>query len=66
MSVDIFVPIVISLIGHTNMRSSEMIIVLEKNKITPEIRNKLVKKGLTLIGMSDKEMIFSKSIRYFL
>ena len=48
------------------MRSSEMIIVLEKNKITPEIRNKLVKKGLTLIGMSDKEMIFSKSIRYFL
>jgi hypothetical protein len=36
------------------MRSSEMIIVLEKNKITPEIRNKLVKKGLTLIGMSDK------------
>jgi hypothetical protein len=66
VSVDNIVPIVISLIGHNNMRSSEMIIVLEKNKITPEIRNKLVKKGLTLIGMSDKEIIFRKSIHYFL
>jgi hypothetical protein len=43
-----------------------MIIVLEKNMITPEIRNKLVKKGLSLIGMSDKDIIFSKSKRYFL
>ncbi len=66
MSVDNIVRIVINLIGHNNMRSSEMIIVLEKNKITPEIRNKLVKKGLTLIGMSDKEIIFRKAVRYFL
>ena len=42
-----------------------MIIVLEKDKITHEIRNKLLKKGLSLIGMSDKEIIFRKSIRYF-
>jgi hypothetical protein len=40
-------------------------LILEKDSITPEIRNKLVKKGLSLIGMSDKEIIFRKSIRYF-
>ena len=40
-----------------------MIIVLEKDKITHEIRNKLLKKGLALIGMSDKEIIFRKSTR---
>jgi hypothetical protein len=33
---------------------------LEKDKITPEITNKLLKKGLSLIGMSDKEIIFRK------
>ena len=43
-----------------------MIIVLEKDKITHEIRNKLLKKGLSLIGMSDKEIIFRKSKRYYL
>lgn len=42
-----------------------MIIVLENDKITHEIRNKLLKKGLSLIGMSDKEIIFRKSTRYF-
>jgi len=39
-----------------------LIVVLEKNKITLEIRNKLLKKGLSLIGMSDKDIIFRKSI----
>ncbi|MDW0232516.1 MAG: hypothetical protein QOA62_10870 [Nitrososphaeraceae archaeon] len=42
-----------------------MIIVLEKEKITHEIRDKLLKKGLSLIGMSDKEIIFRKPISYF-
>jgi hypothetical protein len=41
-----------------------MIIVLENDKITAEVRNKLLKKGLSLIGMSDKEIIFRKSIRF--
>jgi hypothetical protein len=36
-----------------------MIIILEKEKIS-EVKNKLLKKGLSLIGMSDKEIIFSK------
>lgn len=60
-----FALIVISLIGHNN-RVFELIIVLERDKITPEIRNRLLKKGLSLIGMSDKEIIFRKSMRYFL
>ena len=42
-----------------------MIIIFEKDKITPEIRNKLLKKGLSLIGISDKEIIFRKSKRYY-
>lgn len=42
-----------------------MIVILEKDKITPRIRNKLLKKGLSLIGISDKEIIFRKSIRFF-
>lgn len=37
-----------------------MIIILEKDKITQEIRHRLLKKGLALIGMSDKEIIFRK------
>jgi hypothetical protein len=40
-------------------------LILEKDSITPEIRNKLVKKGLSLIGMSDKEIIFTRSMCYF-
>lgn len=51
--------IVISLIGYIK-RYFELIVILEKDKITPEIRNKLLKKGLSLIGMSDKEIIFRK------
>ena len=37
---------------------NSLIIILEKDKITSEVRNKLLKKGLSLIGMSDKEIIF--------
>lgn len=51
--------IVISLIGYIK-KYFELIVILEKDKITPEIRNKLLKKGLSLIGMSDKEIIFRK------
>jgi len=39
-----------------------LIIILEKNKITVKIRNKLLKKGLSLVGMSDNDIIFRKSI----
>lgn len=35
-----------------------MIIILEKEKIL-EVKNKLLAKGLSLIGMSDKEIIFN-------
>jgi len=44
---------------------NSLIIILEKEKITSEVRNKLLKKGLSLIGMSDKEIIFRKLIRSF-
>ena len=37
-----------------------MIIILEKEKITEHVMHKLLKKGLRLIGMSDKEIIFNK------
>jgi hypothetical protein len=37
-----------------------MIVILEKDKITEQVKHKLLKKGLSLIGMSDKEIIFSK------
>jgi hypothetical protein len=38
-----------------------MIITLEKDRITQKIRDKLLKKGLPLVGgMSDKEIIFNK------
>jgi hypothetical protein len=42
-----------------------MIIILEKDKITREIRHRLLKKGLSLIGMSDKEIIFRKLKTHF-
>jgi hypothetical protein len=41
-----------------------MIIILEKDKITQKIKDKLLKKGLSLIGMSDKEIIFRKLKRH--
>jgi hypothetical protein len=37
-----------------------MIIILEKDKITEHVMYKLLKKGLSLVGMSDKEIIFNK------
>ena len=43
-----------------------MIIILEKDKITQEINHKLLNKGLGLIGMSDKEIIFYKLKSHFL
>ena len=43
-----------------------MIVILEKDKITEHIKHKLLKKGLSLIGMSDKEIIFYKLKRRFL
>lgn len=36
-----------------------MVIILEKEKISEEVKNKLLAKGLSLIGMSDKEIIFN-------
>jgi len=43
-----------------------MIIILEKDKITEEIKHKLLNKGLRLVGMSDKEIIFHKLKTQFL
>ena len=37
-----------------------MIIILEKEKITEKVKHKLLKKGLSLIGMSDRDIIFNK------
>ena len=37
-----------------------MIIILEKEKITEDVNHKLIKKGLSLIGMSDIHVIFNK------
>jgi hypothetical protein len=43
--------------GYKNFK---MIIILEKEKITEKVKHKLLKKGLSLIGMSDKDIIFNK------
>jgi hypothetical protein len=37
-----------------------LIIILEKDKITEHVKHKLLRKGLSLVGMSDKEIIFNK------
>jgi hypothetical protein len=42
-----------------------MIIILEKDKITEHVKYKLLKKGLSLVGMSDKEIIFNKLKPHF-
>ena len=42
-----------------------MMIVLENDKITHKIRQKLLRKGLSLIGLSDTEIIFAKFKRKF-
>ena len=43
-----------------------MIIILERDKVTHKVRQKLLKKGLSLIGISDTEIIFAKLKRHFL
>ena len=43
-----------------------MIVILEKDKVTHKVREKLLKKGLSLIGISDTEIIFAKFKRKFL
>jgi hypothetical protein len=43
-----------------------MFIILEKEKITEQVKHKLIKKGLSLIGMTDKEVIFNKLKHQFL
>jgi hypothetical protein len=42
-----------------------MIIILEKEKISEEVKSKLLKKGLSFIGMSDKEIIFNRLKPHF-
>ena len=37
-----------------------MIIILEKRKIPEDVKHKLLRKGLSLIGMSDIDIIFRK------
>jgi len=51
---------------HEQRPSIKMIIILEKHKITEDVKHKLIRKGLTLTGMSDKDMIFIKLKRHFL
>ena len=46
--------------------TSKLIIILEKEKITEDVKKKLVKKGLSLIATTDKEIIFNKIKRHFL
>jgi len=43
-----------------------MFIILEEGKITEHVKHKLLKKGLSLVGMSDKEIIFTKLKNHFL
>jgi len=44
-------------------KTSKLIIILEKEKITEDVKKKLAKKALSLIAMTEKEIIFNK-IRY--
>jgi hypothetical protein len=37
-----------------------MILILEKHKITEDVKHKLIRKGLSIVGMSDKDIIFRK------
>jgi len=54
--------VVLSFIGYYSgsKRIFKMIIILDKDKITEEIKHKLLNKGLRLTGISDKEIIFHK------
>jgi len=38
-----------------------MIIILEKRKISEDVKHKLLRRGLSLIGMLDIDIIFRKS-----
>jgi hypothetical protein len=51
--------------GYAGKLQNKMIIILQKDKITHKVREKLLKKGLSLIGISDKEIIFVKLKREF-
>ena len=53
-------------INNGSERIFKMIIILEKDKITEEIKHKLLNKGLRLTGISDKEIIFHKVKSHFL
>ena len=44
----------------------KMIIILEKHKITEDVKHKLIRKGLTRIGMSDKDPVFNRGKPLFL
>jgi len=46
-------------------KTSKLIIILEE-KITEDVKKKLMKKGLSLIATTDKEVIFNKIKRHFL
>jgi hypothetical protein len=37
-----------------------LIIILEKEKISEDVKKKLMKKGLSLIATTEKEIIFNK------
>jgi hypothetical protein len=42
-----------------------MIIILEKHKITEDVKHKLIRKGLSIVGMSDKDIVFRKVMPLF-
>lgn len=42
-----------------------MIIILEKEKISEEVKNKLLATGLSLNGMSDKGIVFNMLKTHF-
>ena len=57
---------VITFIAYLLMeKTSKLIIILEKEKVTEDVEKKLVKKGLSIIATTDKEIIFNKIKRHF-
>jgi hypothetical protein len=42
-----------------------MIIILEKHKITEDVKHKLIRKGLSIVGISDKDIVFRKVMPLF-
>ena len=47
------------------MEKASKLIILEE-KVTEDVEKKLVKKGLSVIATTDKEIIFNKIKRHFL